>query len=144
MRDRSSITWDDLEANTLLPLIEYVVDEEMVKAYRNAVRNLGAHYPTIAGRHPTRAFYAAYGDHLRAPNMGYRAWYLNPPRVGTRMTVRSHIVGKFARRDLRFVVVESVCNDQDNRLVEISRLTGLVSAAGGPALAAVARKGGHQ
>ncbi len=76
--------------------------------------------------------------------MGYRAWYLNTPRVGTRLTVRSHIVGKFARRDLRLVVVESICNDQDNRLIEISSLTGLVSAAGGPALAAVARKGGHR
>ena len=138
------ITWDDLEVNTSLPPIEYLVDEAMMNAYRNAVRNLGALYPTIAGRHPTRAFYAEYGLHLRAPNMGYRSWYVNPPRVGIRVRVRSHIVGKFVKRDLRFVIVESICNDQDNLLIEISRLTGLVSAAGGPALAAVARKGGHQ
>lgn len=136
----TTTTWGDLEIGEILPVISYVITPEMLVDYRDIVDNPGAQYPTIAGRHPTRAFYAAHGAALRAPNMGYRAWYFNPPRPGTQVLVRSLIVGKFARREKKFVVVESRTNDDSGRLIELSRLTGLVSKAGGPALAAVAEK----
>lgn len=137
----TTTTWDDLEIGEILPEISYVITSEMLAEYRDIVENPGAQYPTIAGRHPTRAFYAAHGAALRAPNMGYRAWYFNRPQPGTQVLVRSLIVAKFARREKRFIVVESRANDDSGRLIELSRLTGLVSKAGGPALAAVAEKG---
>ena len=45
--------------------------------------------------------------------------YLNPPRVGARMTVTGRISDKYNRRGRDFLIIESETTDEDgNRIVE--------------------------
>lgn len=132
--------WDAIEVGETLPFFSYVLTARMTEDYRRVVGNPSAAYPTVAARHPARAFYSRYEESVRLPNMGQESWLFCPPEVGTRILVNARIVDKYVRRGNPYLAVEARAVDENGRLIEISRLVGMASEVGTPAFAKVAEK----
>ena len=134
--------WPDLKIGETLPSFTYELTQEMVDAYKRTVGNPTAAYPTVAGRHPARSFYIRYRDArgVRIPNTGQSSQYFNPPLPGSRIHVTASIIRKYQRPGKRYVVVEAISKDDAGRLIEISRLFGLLRNRNERALQNVADK----
>lgn len=135
--------WDSIVVGEVLPAFSYELTEQMVDDYQRVVRNPGAAYPTVAARHPARAFYARYARYLRIPNMGQESQLFSPPVAGRMISVSARVADKYVRRGNPYLVVEATAIDEDGRLIEISRLIGMASEAGIPAFGKVTEKWGQ-
>ena len=138
----SSRVYDSIEIGEDLGSLDYVMTAKMIADYRRVVDNPHAAYPTIAARHPANLFYRRYSGRMRVPNTGQESEYFNPPFAGKRITVTAKIVDKYIRREKRYLVIEARAVDEDERLIEISRLIGMAREAEEPAMAEVVRKWG--
>lgn len=124
----------------VLPSFSYVLTQDMIDEYRDTVQNPTAAYPIVAARHPAHCFYERYEGRYRVPNAGYECEYYNPPLPGRRIDVSGRIVDLYDRRGKTYVVVEAVATDESDRLIEVSRLIGLLREAGAPAFTPVVEK----
>ncbi len=131
--------WDRVQIGERLQPFEYIVSEEMLAAYRDTVENPTAAYPTVAGRHPLRAFVQTFGKQTLM-NVGIEAEYFGAVRPGSILRVEAVIVDKYIRRDKPYIVVESTTTDDSGRLIEKSRLVGLAALPSKPLFSEVARK----
>jgi hypothetical protein len=131
--------WERVQVGEELDPYEYVVTDEMLARYREVVENPTASYPTVAGRHPLRAFVQRYGKQTLM-NVGAEAEYFGAVIPGKKLHVTARITDKYIRRDKPYVVVEATTKDEDGRLVEISRVIGMAAKAEKPLFTEVARK----
>lgn len=118
--------WDQVSVGDELDTYEYIVTAEMLACYRVVVDNPSAAYPTVAGRHPLRAFNEKYGKQTLM-NVGVEAQYFGEVRPDRRLRVTARIVDKYMRRDKPYIIVEARTVDEDGRLIEISRVIGMTA-----------------
>lgn len=131
--------WDRVQIGDVLAPYEYVITSEMLARYRNVVENPNAAYPTVAGRHPLRAFNQQFGKQTLM-NVGADCEYYGAVEPDKRLIVTARIVDKYIRRDKPYIVVEARTVDEDGRLIEISRVIGMAAQAEKPLFAEVANK----
>jgi hypothetical protein len=135
--------WDELSIGDELPPFTYMLTQKMIDDYRAIIENPTAAYPTVAGRHPARSFYSRYKGLARVPNMGQEAWYFNPPRPDTEITVTAHVADKYERRGNRYIVIEARSFDWSGRFIETTRLIARLKEKSEPALEKVGSKWGY-
>lgn len=135
--------WDELRIGDELPGFTYLLTRQMIDDYRAIVENPTAAYPTVAGRHPARSFYARYQGLARVPNMGQEAWYFNPPEPDTEIIVTAHVADKYVRRNSRYIVIEARSFDWSGRFIEVTRLVAMLKEKSEPALEKVGTKWGY-
>jgi hypothetical protein len=111
----------------------------MLERYRAIVDNPRAAYPTVAGRHPLRAFNERFGKQTLM-NVGAEAEYFGAVVPDKLLRVTSKIVDKYIRRDKPYIVVEARTVDEDGRLIEVSRVVGMAAKEAKPLFAEVAKK----
>ena len=131
--------WERVQIGDELEPYEYVITREMLEAYRALVENPTASYPTVAGRHALRAFVQRFGKQTLM-NVGAEAEYFGAVVPDKKLRVRARIVDKYVRRDKPYIIVEAVAEDEDGRLIEISRLIGMAAKPAKPLFTEVARK----
>lgn len=131
--------WDAVQVGQELDPFEYLVTREMIERYRAVVENPAACYPTVAGRHPLRAFNEKYGKQTLM-NVGAEAEYFGEVLPDKKLRVTARIVDKYMRRDKPYLVVEARTVDEDGRLIEVSRVVGLAAKARAPLFTEVAKK----
>jgi hypothetical protein len=131
---------DHPHVGEVLPGFSYVLTQQMFDDYRDTVQNPTAVYPIVAARHPAHCFYSRYNGRFRVPNAGYECEYYNPPLPDRRIDVAGRLVDLYDRRGKTYVVVEAVATDELGRLIEVSRLVGLLRKSGSPAFEPVVRK----
>lgn len=122
--------WESIPVGDDLGVMDYVMTEQMVSDYRRVVGNPTAAFPTVAARHPANLFYRKYAKVMRVPNAGHDSEYFNPPLPGKRIYVSARVVDKYVRRGKPYLVIEATARDEDDRLIEISRLIGLARQVG--------------
>jgi hypothetical protein len=103
------------------------------------VENPTAAYPTVAGRHPLRAFNQQFGRQTLM-NVGVEAEYYGAVLPDKRLKVTARIADKYQRRDKPYIVVEATTVDEDGRLIEVSRVIGLAAKSEAPLFSEVAKK----
>src|SRR3546814_6344979 len=81
--------WARVQIGERLEPFDYAVTEEMLEAYRVTVENPAAAYPTVAGRHPLRAFVQTYGKQTLM-NAGIEAEYFGAVRTGSVLRSEEH------------------------------------------------------
>jgi hypothetical protein len=131
--------WGQVQVGDELEPYDYLVTSEMIDRYRVVVDNPTASYPTVAGRHPLRAFNQKYGKQTLM-NVGAEAEYFGEVKPDKRLHVTARITDKYIRRDKPYIVVEAQTVDEDGRLIEISRVIGLAAQAQKPLFSEVAKK----
>ncbi|MGE0299232.1 MAG: CoA transferase [Pseudonocardia sp.] len=119
-------TWDDIAEGRSLPTVSYELTPQMFADYRTCVGYADAAYPTVAGRHPARAFDALVPEPAALlPNVGQESQYFNPPEPGSTLVIRARVLRKYSRRGKDYAVVEARTLDDRGRLIEVSRLIAL-------------------
>lgn len=131
--------WQRVEVGEDLEPYDYVLTSEMLQRYRETVDNPRAAYPTVAGRHPLRAFVQKYGKQTLM-NVGVEAQYYREVSADKRLCVTARIVDKYIRRNKPYIVVEATTVDEDGDLIEVSRVIGMAANASQPLFAEVAKK----
>lgn len=131
---------DALGVGTPLESFEYVITQEMIDEYRAIVDDPGAAYPTVAGRHPLRAWMNQYGESVPLLNAGAECEYFNPVVPGKRIRVEAWLADKYVNRGKPYVLVDSSAVDEDGRLIERSRLIGVGAPDGKPLFSEVIKK----
>ena len=118
--EKREYDWDTNPAIEDLPegSFEYVLTQEMVDQYREAVDDPEARYPTIAGKHDIEPKERVYLDDPRAVLSRMMVECFNPPLPGKKLIVTGRINGRYVWRDRRYIVKEATCRDEDGRLIE--------------------------
>ncbi len=117
---KTEYDWDTNPAIEDLPegSFEYVLTQEMVDQYREAVDDPEARYPTIAGKHDTKPMKNVYLDGPRSINSRTMVECFNPPVPGKKLLVTGGVNGRYVWRGRRYFVTEATCRDEDGRLIE--------------------------
>lgn len=131
---------DDVPVGAQLESFEYVITQEMLDEYRRIVDDPNAAYPTVAGRHPLRAWMNMYGASIPVLNAGAESEYFNPVIPGKRIRVRAVVADKYMSRGKPYVLVDSSAVDEDGRMIEKSRLIGIAAQDGKPLFSEVTLK----
>jgi acyl dehydratase len=130
-------SFDDLTEGQELGCMDYILDEERVQRHLAATGADNPRYAPEAG--PQRIAPPAMlasdtlrlsGNRYRIPGgiqVGQRLELLNPPAVGSRLTVRGRLSEKFRRKGRPFFVLESTTEDEDGRLLLRSRAVNLLN-----------------
>tara|TARA_Y100000310_G_C20384769_1_gene669886 strand:+ start:274 stop:699 length:426 start_codon:yes stop_codon:yes gene_type:complete len=100
---------------------DYVLSQETLDNYRQAVDDPDAHFPTIAVKHDATAFALAYHDNTGGVNAGNEVEFFNPPVPGKKIMITGRISDKYLRRDKPYLVIEATAIDEDGRLLEKTR-----------------------
>lgn len=131
--------WEKVSVGEELDPFEYVVTADMLERYRAVVDNPKAAYPTVAGRHPLRAFVQRYGKQTLM-NVGTETEYFGEVVPGKTLRVTARILDKYIRREKPYIIVEAETVDEDGRRIEVSRLIGMAAKREKPLFTEVARK----
>ena len=100
---------------------DYVLSQETLNNFRQAVDDPDALFPTIAVKHDATAFALAYHDSTGGINAGNEVEFFNPPVPGKKITITGRISDKYLRRDKPYLVIEATAIDEDGRLLEKTR-----------------------
>jgi hypothetical protein len=100
---------------------DYVLSQETLDNFRQAVDDPDALFPTIAVKHDATAFALAYQDNTGGINAGNEVEFFNPPVPGKKITITGRISNKYLRRDKPYLVIEATAIDEDGRLLEKTR-----------------------
>ena len=123
-------TEDQIQVGDELGPYEYVVTPEMVQKMTGAIEEPNPWYlksspfggpiapPTITGNDYIEVFATKY-ERGRPIHTKAEHEFLNPIRIGKRLTVRGKIADKYERKGRDYIVIESVTKDEDG--VEIVR-----------------------
>lgn len=131
--------WQIVRVGEELEPFEYRVTADMLERYRAVVDNPKAAFPTVAGRHPLRAFVQRYGKQTLM-NVGTETEYFAEVLPDKVLRVSARVVDKYIRREKPFIIVEATTVDEDDRLIEVSRLIGMAAQAAKPLFTEVAKK----
>ena len=117
---------EDIVVGEMLGPLEVVVDEKMVREYCNEFRDHNPMYledsPFGGTIVPSAYMEGITGSRLLGTR--YNAYssfyeYINPARVGKRLTTTGRIIAKHVKRGLEYVVIEAMMLDEDG--LEIRR-----------------------
>ena len=110
--------YDKVEIGEELGSYEYVLTQEMLDAFRRAVDDPEAPFPTLAVKHDATAFAMVYQDDTGGVNAGNEVEFFNPPIPGKTVRVTGRVADKYLRRDKPYMVIEATAVDEDGRLLE--------------------------
>jgi len=110
--------YDKIEIGEELGSYEYVLTQEMLDAFRRAVEDPDASFPTLAVKHDATAFAMVYEDDTGGVNAGNEVEFFNPPIPGKTIRVTGRVADKYLRRDKPYMVIEATAVDEDGRLLE--------------------------
>ena len=113
--------YDQVVVGEELGSYEYVLTQEMVDLYRQAVDDPDAVFPTIAVKHDATSLSLAYDDQTGSINAGNEIDLFNPPVPGKKILVTGRVHDKFVRREKPYLVIEATATDEDGRLIEKMR-----------------------
>ena len=113
--------YNEVQVGEELGSYEYVLTQEMVDLYRQAVGDPDAVFPTIAVKHDATSLSLAYDDQTGSINAGNEIDLFNPPVPGKKISVTGRIHDKFVRREKPYLVIEATATDEDGRLIEKMR-----------------------
>jgi hypothetical protein len=113
--------FDKIEIGEDLGSYEYVLSQEMLDRFRQAVGDPDASFPTVAVRHDSTALAMVYEDNTGGVNAGSEVEFFNAPIPGKKIMVTGRIADKYWRRDKPYLVVEAIAVDEDGRLLEKMR-----------------------
>jgi len=97
---------------------EYLLTQDMIDRFRQAVGDPEAVYPTLAVKHDATSFAMVYQDNLGSVNAGNEVEFFNPPVPGKKIKVAGRIADKYERRGNPYIVLEATATDEDGRLIE--------------------------
>jgi hypothetical protein len=109
--------WNEAQIGAELGTFEYVLTQTQVDNYRKSVDDPQAPFTTLAVKHDAAAFGMVYGG-TTGVNARTDVQFFNPPVPGKTIKVTAHIVDKYVRRDLPYLVIEATAIDEDGRLIE--------------------------
>lgn len=112
--------WDTSPAIEDLPegSFEYVLTQEMIDQYREAVGDPDAPFPTIAGKHDVECKNRIYVNDMPMVLSRMMVECFNPPIPGKTLIVSGGMAGRYVWRGRRYLVKEATCRDEDGRLIE--------------------------
>ena len=108
---------EDLEEGSY----DYIMTQEMVDQFGEAMEDGNPLFPTIAGKHdgpPKSNIYEneeVPGGIINARSMQE---CFNPPTPGKRLFVTGRIAGRYIWRGYMYEVTEATCVDEDGRLID--------------------------
>ena len=115
---RKIFDYDQLQVGEELGSYEYVLTQEMLDRFREAVDDPDATFATLAVKHDATAFQLVYDDPTGGVNAGNEVEFFNPPLPGKKIVVTGRVADKFMRRDKPYLAIEATAIDEDGRLLE--------------------------
>ena len=115
----------ELVAGGQLGHLEYVVTEENLALFRNAVEYPDAGFPSIALKEPLHVLTRKYGR-LPLRGINHQERYFSPPRLNRRVQVTGWIRGKYHHDGQNWLEVETYAVDEVGTEILRSRHTFLV------------------
>lgn len=112
------MVYNDLVIGETLGSYEYVLTQEMLDEFREAVDDAEAAFPTLAVKHDGTSINMIYKDNIGGGNAGNEVEFFNPPIPGKKILVTGRIADKYVRRDKPYLVIEATATDEDGRLLE--------------------------
>ena len=131
-RKKALAAFRDLPVGADLGAIEYVLTPQMAERHLRATHQ--TEYPTIGGqRYAPVSILASDGIRLveasvdigESVHAGQGMEIFAPPLVGSRIRVRGRVVDKFEKGGRQFVVIDTVSEDDQGRLLARGRMTGV-------------------
>jgi hypothetical protein len=116
--NRKPFDYDQVQVGEELGSYEYVLTQEMLDRYRQAVEDPEAAFATIAVKHDATAFLMVYDDQTGNVNTGNEAEFFNAPIPGKLIRVTARVADRYIRRDRPYLVLEATAVDEDGRLLE--------------------------
>tara|TARA_B100000315_G_C14398920_1_gene505551 strand:+ start:342 stop:767 length:426 start_codon:yes stop_codon:yes gene_type:complete len=113
--------YETAEIGEKLGSYDYVLTQETLDIFRQAVEDPDATFPTIAVRHDSTAFWMLYEGYSGPVNAGNEVEFHNPPIPGRRIKVTGRIADKYWRREKPYLVIEATAVDEDGRILEKMR-----------------------
>ncbi len=96
----------------------YVLTQQMVDQYKEAVNDPHALFPTIAGKHDGRPKGATFEREGSEVNTRTMIECFNAPKPGEKLTVTGRIAGRYIWRGRRYMVTEATCTGEGGRLID--------------------------
>lgn len=121
-----------IEVGTELGSIQYELSEELVRRHLEATHQTP--YPEEGGQRlaPVSILASdgirlveAHYDISESVHAGQRLEVVNPPIVGSRVTVSGRLVDKFQKGGRQYLVIETVSEDDRGRLLARGRMVGV-------------------
>src|SRR3990170_5283831 len=132
-RPEAKLAFQDIPLGADLGSAEYEVSETLVRRHLQATHQSG--YPD-EGRQQLAPVSLLASDGIRlaearydiseSVHAGQRLEVVNPPIVGSRVTVRGRLVEKFEKGGRQYTVIETVSEDDRGRLLARGRMVGVV------------------
>ncbi|MBM3943546.1 MAG: hypothetical protein FJ316_11645 [SAR202 cluster bacterium] len=119
--------YDKLEVGEQLGHLEYVVTQEQLNAFRQAVDFPEAACLSIAVKEYAEVLTRKHGR-IPVVSAKHQDYYLRPPRLNKRIQVTGWVREKYQRRGRHWLVVETFAVDEDGTEIVRSRHTFLVRA----------------
>lgn len=132
-RDTNS-TYDALPVGGQLGHLEYVVTDELLEQFRNAVEFPEACFPSIAVEEYIEVLVRKYGF-LPLASAKHSERYYAHPRPNKRIQVSGWVRDKYQRQGHRWLVVDTFAVDEDGREILRSEHTFLLAGQNGESFA---------
>ena len=110
--------YDDIQIGEELGSYEYLLTQEMLDNFRQAMDDPDAVFPTLAVKHDATSFAMVYEDNTGSVNAGNEVEFFNPPIPGKKIKVTGRVHDKYSRRDKPYIVLEATAVDEDGRMIE--------------------------
>lgn len=120
-KKKRPLEYETVKAGDLLGSYDYVLTQDQLDRYREAVEDPHAQFPTIAIKHDSTALSLAFSTSGGGVNARGEAEFFNPPVLGKKIFVTGRIVDKYIRREKPYLVIGAEAKDEDGRLIERTR-----------------------
>ena len=115
----------ELSIGEQLAHLEYVLTEDKLRLFQEAVDYSGASFPSIAVKEYIGVLTGKYGP-IPVISAKHKDRYFSPPRPNKRVQVTGWVRDKYQRRGRSWLVVETFAVDEDGREIIRSEHTFLI------------------
>jgi hypothetical protein len=115
----------ELSIGEQLAHLEYVVTEDKLRLFQEAVEYPDAGFPSIAVKEYIEVLTRKYGP-IPVISAKHKDRYFSPPRPDKRIQVTGWVRDKYQRRGRNWLVVETFAVDEDGREILRSEHTFLI------------------
>ncbi|HCG91855.1 MAG TPA: hypothetical protein DEZ08_08495 [Dehalococcoidia bacterium] len=113
-----NFVYEEIQIGEELGSYSYVLTQDMLDTFRNAVEDPDASFPTLGVKHDATAFAMVYDDKIGGVNAGNEVEFFNPPIPGKKIIVTGRVHNKYTKRNNPYIVIEATAEDEDGRLIE--------------------------
>jgi hypothetical protein len=117
--------YQKLSIGEQLAHLEYLVTEDKLRLFRDAVEYPEASFPSIAVKEYIEVLTRKYGQ-VAVISAKHKDRYFSPPRPDKRIQVTGWVRDKYQRRGRSWLVVETFAVDEDGREIVRSEHTFLI------------------